>query len=159
MSSDRFLADSHTGRDRLLACALANLELEMLEPLLAAAKGAPEWVDTSSPDVKAAVIHSPLGELVLPVWEGPFSQLVPGQAAVSQLYVYAPPLPSSMQAWEISAADVRHLQTDRVAGSTKITLPEFGLTAAIVFTANTELIARFQEQAKAPSPARRPVGP
>jgi hypothetical protein len=147
-SFDRFLADSHWGRDRLLACALANLEMEMLEPLLAAAEDVPEWVDTSSPDVKAAVIRSKLGVLVLPVWEGPFSQFVPGQAAINKLHVYAPPMPSSMQAWEISPADVRHLQTTRLAGSTKVTLPEFGLTAAIVFTTNNELLARFQEQAK-----------
>ena len=147
-SSDRFLADSHTGRDRLLACALANLELEMLEPLLAAVDEAPEWADTSSPDVKAAVLRSKLGTLVLPVWEGPFGQFVPGQAAVNKLYIYAPPMPSSMQAWEISAADVRHLKTERIAGSTRVLLPEFGLTAAIVFTSNTDLIAHFQLQAK-----------
>lgn len=148
MSSDRFLADSHAGRDRLLACALANLELEMLEPLLAASNDTPEWCDTSSSQVKAAVIRSPLGVLVLPVWEGSFSQFVPGQGAVSKLDVKAPPMPSSMEAWEISPADVRHLTTERIAGSSKVTLPEFGLTAAILFTANTELIARFQEQAK-----------
>ena len=32
--SDRFLADSHQGRDRLLTLALLNQELRMLEPLL-----------------------------------------------------------------------------------------------------------------------------
>src|SRR5438093_1835280 len=73
-SSDRFLADSHQGRDRLLACALLNLEFEMLEPMLAGADAEPEWVATSSPDVKAAVIRSPLGVLVVPIWQGAFSQ-------------------------------------------------------------------------------------
>jgi hypothetical protein len=147
-SSDRFLADSHQGRDRLLACALMNMELEMLEPMLAGASDAPEIADTATSEVKAAVIRSPLGILVLPVWEGPFSQFVPGQAAVNKLVVLAPPMPNSMQAWLISPADVRHLKTERAAGTTKVTVPEFGLTAAIVFTANTELIARFQQQAK-----------
>jgi hypothetical protein len=147
-SSDRFLADSHQGRDRLLACALMNLELEMLEPMLAGASDIPEWCETSVSDVKAAVIRSPLGVLVLPVWEGPFSQFVPGQAAVSKLVVVAPPMPNSMQAWLVSPADVRHLKAERTAGATKVTVPEFGLTAAIVFTSNTDLVARFQEQAK-----------
>ena len=36
--SDRFLADSHTGRDRLLQLALLNQELQMLEPLLVTAQ-------------------------------------------------------------------------------------------------------------------------
>ncbi len=147
-SSDRFMADSHLGRDRLLACALMNLQLEMLEPLLAGADDPPEWANTSAPDVKAAVIRSPLGVLVVPVWEGPFSQFVPGQASAKKLKVTAPPMPNSMEAWEVTPADVRHLKCERVVGGTKVTVPEFGLSTAIVFTANTDLVARFQEQAK-----------
>jgi hypothetical protein len=147
-SSDRFLADSHQGRDRLLACALTNLELEMLEPLIAGADDAPEWCETSSNDIRAAVIRSPLGVLILPVWQGPFAQIVPGQAAAKKLELMVPPMPHSMEAWEVSPGDVKHLKAERVVGATKVTLPEFGLTSAIVFTANMELIARFQEQAK-----------
>src|SRR5205807_112587 len=37
---------------------------------------------------------------------------------------------------------------ERVVGGTKVTLFDFGLTAGIVFTSSTELVARFQEQAK-----------
>ncbi len=147
-SSDRFLADSHQGRDRLLACALANLELEMLEPLIAGAEDAPDWVGTSSPEVAAAVIRSPQGVVVIPVWQGPFTQFVPGQSAARNLIVYAPPMPQSMGAWEVTPGDVQNRKTQRLPGSTNVTLPEFGLTAAIVFTANTELVARFQAQAK-----------
>jgi hypothetical protein len=120
----------------------------MLEPLIAGADALPELMDTSSPDVKAAVIRSPLGVLVLPMWQGRFSQYVPGQAAVGRLSVTVPPMAQSMQAWEVSPADVRHLKAERVVGGTKVTLLDFGLTGAIVFTSNTELVARFQEQAK-----------
>src|SRR5260370_13922673 len=147
-SSDRFLADSHQGRDRLLACGLLNLELEMLEPLLAGADDVPEWTEASSPDVKAAVICSSQGVLVLPVWQGPFSQYVPGQSAVGKLSIVVPPMAQSMQAWEVSPGDVRHLKTERVVGGTKVTLFDFGLTSAIVFTSNTEVVDRFHEQAK-----------
>src|SRR5205823_14517947 len=55
--SDRFLADSHQGRDRLLAIALRNQELAMLEPLLLSVVEAPVWIDTSVPEVKAAVLR------------------------------------------------------------------------------------------------------
>jgi hypothetical protein len=150
-SSDRFLADSHQGRDRLLACALTNLELEMIEPMLVGCDEV-EWVDTSVKEVKAAVLTAPpttpLGILVLPIWQGPFSQFVPGQAAVRKLAITVPPVPPNMQAWEVTPGDVRHLKAERVPGGTKVTLPEFGLTSTIVFTANTDLLARFQEQAK-----------
>src|SRR5262249_31393091 len=50
--SDRFLADTHQGRDRLQVLALLNQELEMLEPLLVTVDGPPVWIDTSVSDVK-----------------------------------------------------------------------------------------------------------
>src|SRR5206468_8084235 len=82
--SDRFLADSHTGRDRLLELALLNQEFQMLEPLLIGAKE-PEWIDTSLAEVKAAVMRTDKGVLVLPVWLGPGSQFVVGQGAAYSL--------------------------------------------------------------------------
>src|SRR4029450_3680501 len=49
--SDRFLANSHQGRDRLLTLALLNQEIQMLEPLLVTAES-PAWVDTAGAEVK-----------------------------------------------------------------------------------------------------------
>lgn len=146
--SDRFLADSHQGRDRLLACALLNQELEMLEPFLTTADSSPQWIDTSVPQVKAAVLRTAKGILVLPIWQGAGSQFVPGQAAAAKLTMVVPQVPQSMQAWEISPGDVRGLRPKRVVGGMEITLPEFGLTGAVVFTADTNSIVRFQEQCR-----------
>lgn len=147
--SDRWLADSHWGRDRLLCCALLNQELDMLEPYLVQVDDPPQWIDTSVPEVKAAVLRTPKGVVVLPIWLGKGAQFVPGQAAFGKLSVVVPQVPQSMQAWEVNPADVRSLRSERVVGGTKITLPEFGLTAAVVFTADTMAIVRFQEQARA----------
>lgn len=146
--SDRFLADSHQGRDRLLMLALLNLELRMLEPLLVSASS-PEWVDTSLPDVKAAVLRADQrGILLLPIWLGKGSQFVPGQAAAKALTVTVPQVPASTQAWLVSPSEVRSLRTERVPGGTRVTIPEFGLTAAIVFTADNALVERFQDQVR-----------
>jgi hypothetical protein len=148
--SDRFLADSHQGRDRLLTLALLNQEIHMLEPMLVTAD-APRWIDTSVPDVKAAVFHTDRGMLVLPIWMGGYSQLVPGQAASSRLNLVVPEVPDGTQAWEVSPGEVTGLEMQRVIGGTKVTLPEFGLTAAIVFTSDsgpTGLVVRFQDQAR-----------
>jgi hypothetical protein len=144
--SDRFLADSHQGRDRLLACALLNQEIEMLEPLLVTADGSPEWIDTSVPEVKAAVIRTAKGLLVIPIWQGSGAQFVPGQAAVRKLAVIVPQAPQSTQVFEVTPADVRSLRPERVAGGTKITIPEFGLTSTIVFS-DHNVLKRLQEQA------------
>jgi hypothetical protein len=148
--SDRFLADSHSGRDRLLELALINQELQMLEPILLGDKSKdPEWIDTSRPEVKAAVLRSDRGILVLPIWLGGNGQFVPGQGAVPELTVVVPQVPANCQAWEVSPGRLRSYKCERVLGGTKIKLHDFNLTAAIVFTADlgpTGLVVRFQEQ-------------
>jgi len=146
--SDRFLADSHQGRDRLLACALLNQELDMIKDLLVTVEEPPQWVDTSSREVKAAVLRCNQGILVIPIWQGKFSQFVPGQAATSKLALIVPQVPKTTQAWEISPADVRGLKVERVDRGMKVTLPEFGLTSLVVFTSDTNLMGRFQDQAR-----------
>src|SRR5262249_3362536 len=87
---------------------------------------------------------------VIPIWMGKGAQFVPGQAAVPRLGITVPQVPASMQAWEIGPGRVHALKVERTTGGTKITLPEFGLTAAVIFTGNQAngIVARFQEQAR-----------
>jgi len=148
--SDQFLADSHQGRDRLLTLALLNMELKMLEPLLVRAE-TPTWIDTSNAEVKAAVFRSERGLLLLPMWLGRGAQFVPGQSATSKLNVTVPQVPVGTQAWEVTPADVHCLQMERVIGGTRITLPDFGLTSAIVFTGDNSpagVVVNFQNQVR-----------
>jgi hypothetical protein len=148
--SDRFLADSHQGHDRLLGLALVNQELQMLEPLLVSALP-PDWIDTSKPEVKAAKMATEFGTLVLPIWVGPGSQYVAGQGAVAKLSMIVPEVPVGTHAWEVTPAYVKALKCERVVGGTQVTLPEFGLTAAILFTTDNGpqgLLARLQEQTR-----------
>ena len=154
--SDRFLADSHAGRDRLLAMALLNQELQLLEPLLVAC-GTPTWIDTSRPEVKAAVFRTEdrKAMLVLPVWLGAGSQFVPAQAAVPELKITVPQVMGSAQAWEVSPAKVQALRTERVVGGTSVSLHEFGLTGAVVFTSDLSpngLVVRFQNKQRSMVP-------
>jgi hypothetical protein len=148
--SDRFLADSHQGRDRLLTLALLNMELQMLEPMLNASD-APSWIDTSERFVKAAVFRSERGILVVPIWVGDSAQLVPGQSAVPRLSIVVPQVPEGLIAHEITPGEVKTLnQQQRVVGGTKITIPEFGLTTAVAFIPSqgqTSLLVYFQGQA------------
>ncbi len=146
--SDRFLADSHTGRDRLLELALLNQEFQMLEPLLLGAKE-PEWIGTSSPEVKAAVMRTDKAILVLLVWVGGGGQFVPGQGAPYVLNLTVPQIPANCQAWEVLPGRLRSYKTDRVLGGTRVILRDFNLTSALVFTSDlgpTGLVVRFQEQ-------------
>src|SRR5262249_10522491 len=145
-----FLADSHQGRDRLLELALLNQELMMLEPLLVSAQ-TPTWIDTNYPEVKAAVFRTERALLVLPIWMGSGGQFVPGQAARANINLTVPLAPKGVQAWEVTPADVRSLPVERVTGGLKVTLPEFGVTSAIVLTSDNSpngLLAHLQDKAR-----------
>jgi hypothetical protein len=138
-----------------LTLALLNQELRMLEPLLVSAKepGTDDesWIGTSKEDVKAAVLRTQKGVLVLPIWVGKGAQFVPGQSAVANLSLTIPHVPDGTQAWEVSPAEVHCLHQERVIGGTKITVPEFGLTTAIVFTSDngpSGIVVRFQDQVR-----------
>jgi hypothetical protein len=150
--SDRFLADTHQGRDRLLALALLNQELQMLEPLLLGVVDAPVWIDTSIPEVKAAVLRCDRGVLVLPLWLGQGAQLVPGQSASAKLTMTVPMVPTGTQAWTVSPGEVKSLPPPkRVVGGSEVTLNEFDITAAVVFTSDnspTGLLVKWQEQSR-----------
>jgi hypothetical protein len=150
--SDRFLADSHQGRDRLLALALLNMELQMLEPMLVYADP-PAWIDTSNPDVKAAVLRVyERGVLILPVWIGRSAQLVPGQSATTKLSMVIPQVPQGLLPYEISPGEIKQVRdVQTVPGGLKITLPEFGLTGAVAFiqpSGPNGMLVHFQQLTK-----------
>lgn len=148
--SDRFLADSHHGRDRLLAIALLNQELSMLEPLFLGNVDSPMWIDTSVPEVKAAVLRCERGLLVLPIWLGRGAQFVPGQAATNRLTITVPQTPIGSEPWQVTPAEVRTVPAPRrVPGGTEITLTEFDTTAAIVFTSDMKLVEFWQNKVRA----------
>lgn len=174
--SDRFLANSHQGRDRLLQLALLNQELEMLEPMLATTKDL-SWVSIRQADaqshkqnvgeqsghkqggsggggeIKAAVIRYEGGVLVIPIWLGTGSQFVPAQLSANNLELIVPNAPLDAQAWEVSPGSVHAVRAERVAGGVKVVIPEFGLTTALVFTSDVNAadggqVGRLQQAAR-----------
>lgn len=152
--SDRFLADATTGRDRLLALALLNLELHLIEPLLLCAEE-PVWIDTPMPQVKAAILKTPRATVVLPMWIGDAAQIVPGQSALPSLTLTVP-LSAGSQVLEVSAGHVRSLKWDRAAGGMQFTLPEFSLTSIVVITSDLSengVVVGLQKQVRATAPA------
>jgi hypothetical protein len=156
-SSDRLLTDSRLGRDRWLMMALLNQEIKMLEPLLLSLTETPTWIETSNINVKAAVLHSKKGVLILPIWLGEGSQYVAPQGAIINLTMVVPLVPESAQPWEILPAQVRSLQyqAERKLSGMKITIPEFDLTSAIVFTSDltpTGEVVKWQQKTRTFAP-------
>ncbi len=134
--SDRFLADTHQGKDRLLAMALLNQELTMIERVLVQASQVPDWIPTSKAEVMAAIFRTPEGVLALPIWVGPGSQYVPGQAASPELSLTVPGVPVTATAWEISPGRIQSYPIQRELGGTTIRLRNFSLTSAVLFTSD-----------------------
>src|SRR5262249_38974034 len=106
--------------------------------------------ESHAADVKAAVFRCERGTLVLPIWMGKGGQFVPGQSATVKLKLIVPEVPSGATAWVVSPAEVRSMAMERIPGGTRITIPEFDLTAAIVFTndvsGDNSLLDYFQSQ-------------
>jgi hypothetical protein len=151
--SDRFLADSHHGRDRLQALAILNSELDMLSPVLLAPRDTQrtQWLKTSHPQVQAALIRSARGVIVLPIWFGSAAQYVPEQGAVATLTVVVPLVPEGADPWRITPAGIECLahHTRKVVGGTELTIHEFDLATPIVFTSDRlGLVAWWQDYAR-----------
>jgi hypothetical protein len=148
--SDRFLADSHAGRDRLLELARLNQEFRLLEPLLVTVKSEPQWIPSDgNPNVMAAVLRCDKAVLVLPIWLGSGSQYVPPQGYAAVLKFKVPVVPENYMAWEVSPGSFRSYASKPVLGGKEIIIQNFNLTAAIVFTSDVlgrgSLVPRFQE--------------
>lgn len=150
--SDRFLANTHHGRDRLLELALLNAEIEMLKPLLFEAQEPSRWIPTSDGSVQAAVIRGPKELLVLPIWLGSGTQYCPAQGALPALTIRVPLVPDGAIPWLVTPAGITELKNvRRVAGGTEVTIPEFDMTAAVVFTSDLKLdgkIVRWQDHTR-----------
>src|SRR5207302_6843119 len=107
--------------------------------------------DTGKQDIKAAVMRTDKGVLCLPIWVGQGAQMVPGQSSTINLSITVPQVPTGTQAWLVSPGEVRTLQAERVPYGSRIVIPEFGLTAAVIFTSDlspTGLVVRLQDQVR-----------
>ena len=79
------------------------------------------------------------------------------QAAVNGLTFAVPQVPDGSEPWEITPARVQSLQPSlrQVPGGTEVTIPEFDLTAAVVFTPDSDpagLLAAWQRKTREVGP-------
>ena len=161
--SDRFLADSHQGRDRLQGMAILNSEIDMLSPLLLANRHQTEtqWLDTSNPNVKAALIRGEKGSVLLPIWFGPGMQFVPDQGAILALTITVPSIPDGADPWRLSPAGVECLahSAKKKVGGTELTINEFDLVTPIVFTSDRPgMVAWWQDYTRKYGPLACAMG-
>lgn len=120
-------------RIRAMNMELLNLELEWIEPWIAAGNVLAA-VPGSDPDVNGGVLQNDRGRLLLPLWTGRGAQYVPGQSAGNGVSLVVPGASESVNAWEVSPGGLRTVRPNRVTGGVRVTLDEFGLTAIVLLT-------------------------
>ena len=89
-----------------------------------------------APEVKAAVLRTPQGVLVLPMWLGSGSQFVPGQAAAAELSSPCPVADHLDRRGRCRRAASSRYPIKRVQGGCEVTLHNFSLTSALLFTSD-----------------------
>jgi hypothetical protein len=144
--------DGCHGRDLYLEMWLLTAEIEMLAPVLAAAPDPAVWKATSDGNVLAAIVRGANDILVLPVWLGPHTQHCPPLATASNLSIVVPNVPAGAVPWLITPAGVTEIKgVVQEAGGSKITIPEFDVACAVVFTTdqkNTGKVVRWQDHTR-----------
>lgn len=103
-------------------------------------------------ELQAAIIHSDYGLLLLPVWYENGAQFCPGKMAEYNATIVVPGGDESASAWEVTTTGVRSLERTRVTGGIEIKLPRFDQTAAIILTADQNLIARLRAKVEEVAP-------
>ena len=130
-SQSRLDAQDIETRQRASGLQFLNLELELIEPWVAAGSFA-ATSETSQPEVIGAVLRSDRARLVLPSWSARGSQCVAPSAAVESLGLIVPGVPESASAYELTAGRLQPLRGKRVTGGMRLTLDEFRLTGLVL---------------------------
>jgi hypothetical protein len=136
---------SPASRHRARTLELINLELSLVERW-AATGNFTMTVPGSDPEALAAVFESSHARVLLPLWSGRGAQFVPGQLAGTNVSFTVPGVPESSSAYEITFADLPMPRHKRVAGGTRVTLDEFGLTSIVLLTGDAVAVQHVSQR-------------
>jgi len=156
-------ADLPGARERQLMLTQLNLELALLEPWLATGSTVqlvPFTLETSARDrnaaanpkdpereLKAALIRSEFGALVLPMWLEANSQYVPPALASGAATIVVPGGGETATAWQIATSGrIQNLNRETIAGGIRITIPKFDQTAAILITSDLSIMEQINQR-------------
>lgn len=143
--------DSPGGVERRLSIKQLNLELLLLEDLLATGElqgQLPLQMRTALPPgdhAEAAVFKTSSGMLILPVWYDRFGQFVPGQMVGEKVEILINGgIPEASTVWEISTTGVRNLPRKQVAGGTLVEFGRLNTTGAIFVPQDERTLERIK---------------
>ncbi|WP_152051704.1 hypothetical protein [Tautonia marina] len=163
-----------SGRARLIELQLLNAEIDLFQEILARNVGTihsynvypPLGIETGRPieenynrrdspqkDEVAALSHIQAVGFTTPDRRGTLllvsnldrdAQWVPGQLAQKEVR-FTVPGHTNVSAWEITLGGVRNLDRKRVPGGIELRLTDFGATAWVLLTPNTDLVRQLEQ--------------
>ncbi len=132
-------------RTRAKTLELLNLELELIEPLVAAGQLSALSV-AGNTELTAALLQTENARLLIPVWCGPGAQFVPGQSAGNEISFTVPGVPAAHEPYELTPAGMNAVRKLRVTGGTRVTLDEFGVTSLILLTGDPRVLGALNSR-------------
>ncbi|MDA0281879.1 MAG: hypothetical protein O3B86_00875 [Planctomycetota bacterium] len=109
---------------------LARLERTKLQ----AGRLRSETDNDSSNVIEMAIMNSPNGQLLIPLWYQQDAQFVPGQMATRTLDIVIPGVPDTATIWNVSTTDVSTVPRQSGSTGARITLENFDQLATLVIS-------------------------
>ncbi|HBT77610.1 MAG TPA: hypothetical protein DEB39_11970 [Planctomycetaceae bacterium] len=132
---------------RRLALELINLELTLIEEWFS--KGTAVTVlNSNNPSLSSVLLQTNRSRLLLPIWREPQSQHAIGPAFAPNISYVIPGIPDDYDAFHLIPGGVRPIDTERVAGGSKINLDEGNLNSLIFFTSDPSVRSRIEKRSR-----------
>ena len=138
LSDSSLEAQDDQTRQRVTALELLNLELEVVEPIIAGGS-LDVTAKSNQPLVTGAILRDDRARIAMPMWLAPGSQCVAPEAAANPLLLTLVGIPESENIFELAGGRLEPLRHLRAPGGTQVTLEEFGLSS-LLFLAEQPLI-------------------
>ncbi len=143
LSESRLDADDPATRKRAAMLELLNLELRLIERWPSAGNFA-AIADTSERNTTGAVLETDRSRLLLPIYQPPGGQFATGNQAAALVSFTVAGVPEGDDAYELSLAGLRPLQSTRRAGGTQVVLGDKSRDSLVVFTCDPYVIRNLK---------------
>lgn len=102
-------------------------------------------------EIRAAVLQTDYGLLLLPVWFEPNGQYVPGPQHAQNVRFLLPGVGDvAQQAWEVTSTGISqsNLELQRIAGGTELVLAKFDQSTAIILSSDQQQMEALRQRAR-----------
>ncbi len=148
------LSASDSGaRRRALTLKLINDRLQLVEPWIVGGGYIGEATTSSPATVRAAVLHTERAQLVLPTSWRRDGQYALGSQPFDGGSLIVPGVPETNEAYGLSAAGMRRLSHERVAGGRRILMDDRDVDSMVLLTQDRQAYTYLAQQTEKLAPA------